>query len=478
MAKVFFIFSLFFYGLSFGQISFDKTEHDFGDLYSGDQRFVDVYLKNNSDKVAFILSVDKPMEVFYIQKGAMIDPDSSTVIRFQVNKRSKGRFNYEIPVFTSDKNEPTLVSLKGSIKELPSNQNNFTACPNFGQSPAQGNPLDFKLIVETVDKETREKLGRSTVAIIQNGSPLGKWKTQMNGRFTTKIPLGITYFYATHTGYNPAELGQYVNFKQNKVTLELTKSKEIVADLPDVTEPELPEVEEEEQNETELSEPEAVDLEELIVENEIENTHTLSEVPPSFNELDKNNFDPSLFKPVNVVFVVDVSSSMRQADRLELLKYSMNQLVQMLRPQDKIGLVSYATNTQVLLKPTSGENKEEILEIIQDLKAKGLTAGGAGIKLGYKQAKRNFIKDGKNQVIIVTDGAFNRNSDNYKRYIKRFLRKDISLSVVGIKSNERSEESMREAAELGEGRFILIEKLADAQSHLKQEIRLAAFRYE
>jgi Ca-activated chloride channel family protein len=478
MNRIIFIFSLLLHGVSFTQVSFDKTEHDFGDLYVGDQRFVDVYLKNNSNKVEFILSVDKPMEVVYIQKGAMMNPDSSTVIRFQVNKRSKGRFNYKIPVFTSDKDEPTFVSLKGNIKELPSNQNNFTACPNFGQSPAEGNPLDFKLVVETIDKETREKLGKSTVAIIQNGTPLGKWKTQTNGRFTTKIPLGVTYFYATHTGYYPAELGEYVNFKRNKVTLELTRSKELIAEKTDEPEPEIKDENEVDEQEEEVSEPESVNLEELIVEETPKEETPTNEAPPSFTELDKNNFDPSLFKPVNVVFVVDVSSSMRQADRLELLKYSMNQLVDMLRPQDKIGLVSYATNTTVLLKPTSGENKEEILAIIQDLKAKGLTAGGAGIKLGYKQAKRNFIEDGKNMVIIVTDGAFNRNSDDYKRYIKRYLRKDIALSVVGIKSNERSEESMREASELGEGRFILIEKLADAQNNLKQEIRLAAFRYE
>lgn len=472
-----FIFSsiLFFPLFCFGQIIFDKTTHDFGDLYSGDQRFVDIYLKNKTDDVAFILSVDKPMEVVYIQRRAIMSPDSSTIIRFQVNQRKKGRFSYKIPVFTSDQDEPTIITLKGSIKELPSNQNNFTACPNFGQAPAEGNPLDFKLIVETIDKETKEKLGKSTVAIIQNGSPLGKWKTQSNGRFTTKIPLGITYFYATQSGYNPAEMGEYVNFKRNKITLELTKNKSSEEDLAEVEEVENTE---EQETSEDISSPEEVDLDNLIIENEVEKIDTTSELPPNFKELDKDNFDPTHFKPINVVFVIDVSSSMRQADRLELLKYSMSQLVEMLRPQDKIGLVSYATNANVLLKPTSGEHKDEIKEIIQDLKAKGLTAGGAGIKLGYKQAKRNFIKDGKNQVIIVTDGAFNRNSGNYKRYIKRFLRKDITLSVVGIKSNEKSEESMKEAAKLGEGRFILIEKLADAQNNLKQEIRLAAFRYE
>ncbi|MEX2485454.1 MAG: VWA domain-containing protein [Brumimicrobium sp.] len=463
------------------QIVFDKTVHDFGELSEGSARYVDFYLKNESNETAFILSVDKPMEVVYIQKAAMITPDSTSVIRFQINQRKKGRFNYKIPVFTSDKKEPTVITLKGNLIALPKDDNNFAACPDFNQSPSNGNPMDFKLTVETIDKSTGEKLDNSIVALIQNGSPIGKWKTNSNGKFTTKVPLGITYFYATHSGYLPAELGTYVNFKRNKVTLELEKldSEEVIAEKsPEPEEEEKEEVKKEElENDNPQNESEDIEIEDIIVEEEDEE-EIEEEVPPSFKELDKENFDPEHFMPINVVFVVDVSSSMRQADRLELLKYSLTQLVKMLRPEDKIGLVSYATNANVLLKPTSGENKEEINEIVKDLKASGLTAGGEGIKLGYRQAKRNFIKNGKNQVIIITDGAFNKNSGNYKRYIKRYLRKDITLTVVGIKSNERSEESMKEAAELGDGRFVLIEKLADAQQNLKQEIRIAAFKYD
>src|SRR5690554_1638674 len=73
----------------------------------------------------------------------------------------------------------------------------------------------------------------------------------------------------------------------------------------------------------------------------------------------------------------------------------------MLRPQDKIGLVSYASNAQVLLAPISGDRKEEITDEVKKLKASGLTAGGAGIKLGYKQARKNMIKDGQNHLIII-----------------------------------------------------------------------------
>src|SRR5690554_5860097 len=149
--------------LSFTQIVFDKTKHDFGEINANDSRYVDIYLKNTTGKDAFILSVKKPIEVVYIQRSAFISPDSSSVIRFQINKKTKGKFSYTIPVYTSDKNEPTNITLKGEIVSLPDRTTNFTACPSFGQEPAQGNPLDFSLTVNTIDKETGEKLDNSKV---------------------------------------------------------------------------------------------------------------------------------------------------------------------------------------------------------------------------------------------------------------------------------------------------------------------------
>lgn len=460
-----------------GQITFDKTSHNFGDIEANEPRYVDIHLKNKTSEDAFILSVDNPREVVFIQKSAFIAPDSSSVLRFQINKKTTGRFLYTIPVFTSDREKATEIQLKGKINSLPVKNNSFTACPTFGQQPSQGNPLEFTLTVRTIDKETKEKLSNSTVAILQNGTAIGKFKTRSNGQFKEKIPLGISYFYATHSGYLPAEKGAYINFKNNLIILELTPKKE-----PEIEDPIVEEIEEE-------VEPE--DTTEIIIEAEPQEKETTAglvvdvdtlmkpeETPSKFSELDKDNFDAAYFKPINIVFVIDVSYSMRHLDRLQLLKTSLSRLVEMLRPEDKIGLVSYATKTSVLLKPTTGDNKEEINKIVSEIKASGRTAGGAGIKLGFRQARRNRIKEGKNHVIVITDGAFNQDSGNYRRYIKRNLRWwSISFSVVGIKSKERSENNMREAAQLGEGRFLKIEKLKDAKSNLKQEIRKAAFRY-
>jgi len=80
-------------------------------------------------------------------------------------------------------------------------------------------------------------------------------------------------------------------------------------------------------------------------------------------------------------------------------------------------------------------------------------------------------------VIIITDGAFNRDSDDYKRYVRKNRRKGINFSVVGIKNKERDQEEMMEAAELGGGHYVPIFGLADAQNNLKQEIRMLTFKH-
>ena len=162
---------------------------------------------------------------------------------------------------------------------------------------------------------------------------------------------------------------------------------------------------------------------------------------------------------------------------MELMKYSLNQLVDMLRPQDKIGLVTYSSYADVLLPPTTGGNKTDIKEKVEELKAFGYTSGGTGIKLGFKQANRAKIDDGTNHVIIITDGAFNRNSDDYKKYVKKYAKKGINFSVVGIKNKPIDEGEMREAAELGKGHYVPIMGLSDARENLRREIRLLSYKF-
>jgi Ca-activated chloride channel family protein len=458
---------------SFGQLVFDKKNYDFGDLYAYDYRHVDFHIKNTGNTVAYLLTVKKPIEIVYQISSSKIQPDSSIVLRIQVNQLKKGSFSYKIPVYLSAANDPVELIVHGTIKEpIQQGGGDFTSCPDFNQRPSDGNPMDFKLKIVTIDEATKEVIPNTQVVMLQNGTPIGKWQTNYNGVIEQQVPLGLSYFFAKHPTYEATELGAYVNIQRNYIVIPLRKK---------VTLPEEQEnvilIEEAPANDNADS-VEIVDqlLEFLIATDSQKDRENKEEQTPSpLETIARNNFDASLFKPINVVFVIDVSSSMNQADRLELMKFSLLELADMLRPQDRISLVAYATNARVLLPSVSGSEKETIKTHVKELKASGLTAGGEGIKLGFKQARKNFISEGENHVIIITDGGFNRASGDYKKVIQKNLEKGVTLSVVGIKNNEKAAANMREAASFGNGNYIPIHGLIDAKENLREEIRKRTF---
>ncbi|MFT5779131.1 MAG: Ca-activated chloride channel family protein [Crocinitomicaceae bacterium] len=457
----------------YGQVEFSMIKHDFGSLEPYSARYVDLKLSNKGSKQEWLLSVKKTSEVTYIVSKQIIEKDSSIIVRLHVNPSKKGKFSYVIDVFTSDRGEATKVKLTGSMNEIAQDGSNMmTACPSFSQSAGGRNPNKFDLTVVTIDKITREPLSKSKVTMLQGGQPVWTNHTDKKGSIKEEATLGLSYFYAQHEGYYPAELGAYVNFKRNYIVVELERGAivappivpedtiELIAELP--PEPEII---------IEINEELEVDL-----STSIDTSDLTTEAPPELAELDPDDFNDRDFRPVNVVFVLDVSSSMQQVDKIELMKYALFQLTDMIRPQDKMGIVTYASDARVLLTPTFGTNKEKIREEVTNLRAFGYTSGGEGIKLGYKQAYRARLVDGVNHVIVITDGAFNRNSDDYKRYVKKYHKKGITLSVVGIKNKSVDEEEMRDAATLGGGHYIPIFGLADARHNLRQEIRLLTFK--
>ena len=466
-----FLFFLLLQTVAFSQIVFDKTKHDFGDLEAYDDRFIDIVLTNKGQKKEYVLSVKKPFEVNYIVNGKFMEKDSSIILRMQVNPKVKGKFSYDVDVFVSDRAEPVKVKLVGNLKELPQNDlSAFTACPDFSSRPGGKSSNEFQLTVVTIDKENKNELQNSKVTMIQNGSPLWTNLTDKNGRIKEEAQLGFSYFYASHEAYKPAELGAYINFQRNYIVLELEKDPSYSIPVPIQNPPLEPNIVVEEKN----PEPPIL-IEELKKE---ETTEFIEKVPIDLAKLDPNDFSEEHFAPVNVVFVLDVSSSMSQGEKMELMKYSLYQLTDMLRSGDRMGIVTYSDDSRVLLAPTSGSNKEDINKQVEALKASGMTAGGEGIKLGYKQALKNFIPNGVNQIIVITDGAFNRSSDDYTKHVKKYKKKGIHMSVVGIKIKDVDKVKMEESASLGGGRLVPIMKLADAQNNLKQEIRFSAFKKE
>lgn len=175
----------------------------------------------------------------------------------------------------------------------------------------------------------------------------------------------------------------------------------------------------------------------------------------------------------NLVFLIDVSGSMRADDKLPLVKRSLRMLVDQLRPMDRVAIVVYAGSAGLVLESTSGRSKDEILAAIERLEAGGSTAGGAGLRLAYRVARENLRRDGNNRVILATDGDFNvgESSDAAMvRLIEEKREEGTFLTVLGFGTGNLQSEKMQSLAQHGNGNYAYIDRLAEARKIFINEI--------
>ena len=176
--------------------------------------------------------------------------------------------------------------------------------------------------------------------------------------------------------------------------------------------------------------------------------------------------------PSNLVFLIDVSGSMQDANKLPLVKASMQMLVDQLREEDHVAIVVYAGAAGLVLPSTPGTDKIKIKQAIQSLEAGGSTAGGAGIKLAYATAKKHFNKEGNNRVILCTDGDFNvgaSSDDAMERLIEEERKSGVFLTVLGYGMGNYQDAKMQKLADKGNGNHAYIDQINEAKKVLVNE---------
>lgn len=174
----------------------------------------------------------------------------------------------------------------------------------------------------------------------------------------------------------------------------------------------------------------------------------------------------------NLVFLIDVSGSMSDDNKLPLLKKSLKLLVNQMREEDHVAIVVYAGAAGEVLPSTSGKDKEKIIDALENLSAGGSTAGGAGIQLAYKLAKMNFIKDGNNRVILATDGDFNVGASSDKAMedlIEEKRDEGVFLTVLGFGMGNYKDSKMEVLADKGNGNHAYIDNILEAKKVLVTE---------
>lgn len=177
--------------------------------------------------------------------------------------------------------------------------------------------------------------------------------------------------------------------------------------------------------------------------------------------------------PANLVFLVDVSGSMDRRDGLPLVQGTLKLLVDQLRPQDRVALVTYAGDAQVVLESTAGSEKAKIRAAIDQLAAGGSTAGESGIQLAYQQAQQSFIGKGINRILLATDGDFNVGISDFetlKQLAADKRQSGVSLTTLGFGTDNYNEQLMEQLADAGDGNYAYIDNLREARKVLVEQL--------
>lgn len=182
--------------------------------------------------------------------------------------------------------------------------------------------------------------------------------------------------------------------------------------------------------------------------------------------------------PLNLVFLIDTSGSMNQAEKLPLLKQSFRLMLAQLRPEDQVAIVTYAGSAGEVLEPTAAGDRATILAALDRLAAGGSTAGQAGLQQAYATAEAMTEKGEVSRVILATDGDFNvgiSNPDALKDYIAKKRDSGTYLSVLGFGRGNLDDATMQALAQNGNGTAAYIDTLSEAQKVLVDQLTGALF---
>jgi Mg-chelatase subunit ChlD len=418
-------------------VKFSTEIVDFGKIASVQYPAKTVEFTNLSGENLAILVVEKSADVKAGYEHKFIEPGGKGLISLFYEAGKIGPFSEQIKIFTNLDNEPYILTLRGicvSIEECFPDKSN----------------LNLRNIT-VVNKITQQPIGNAQVSFIHNfkeSNPI-ICKTDKTGHAVKELPIGQYNAKSEVSGYKLYNQDFYLPRSQPNILIELIPQQTVsVAQIPE--------------------EPATKPYSTATGEKEIPKITSV--------ELPEDKYAAN-----NIVLLLDVSSSMRNNGKFSLLQQSVNNLILILRPIDNVSLITYAGNATVVLEGISGNEKEKIMEVVQNLNAYGITQGVKGLNTAYDLASKKYIANGNNQIILATDGEFsekNVTDEYYQNFISGYSAKGIKLSILGFGVNEEAIGRMKKMTSSGNGSYIHVGSEKYVKDVLINDVKTMSFMDE
>lgn len=434
---------LLFNLLSFAQLVVDNSTFNYGhiELFNNDTAYFQ--LQNNSSKTIYLLPTEPKENIQVLCNSKSILPGESMKIGIVYYTNKKGNFKETIPLYFSHQAQPMTLTITGNIKKI--NETALNTCPSIENSKPLINRVPLSVIVK--DKETNVVLDHCSVEVQRKKQTFNCLSASNLNYYICNVEYGNLQFTASKEGYIPQTVPYNYNADNNFCIIYLQK-------------------------------PEFKPLtKDSIITNKQTTTEIIEETKPYTPIVYKidSGFNSTQYKPNHLIFVIDVSGSMRDSTKLNYLIKSIKELVSVLRPNDYISLITYASRPKLLLEKVNGNNKQQVYTILDSLKAFGHSLGSDALFTAYSLAKQHFIEGGNNQIFLASDGLFNGSKFNEKELQKmvekEYNNNQIKLTTIGFGRDEAALQFLEQLSNKGHGQFITIKIMPADKDLLIEEVK-------
>lgn len=467
------------------KLKFEKKKIDHGsvdDWANPPARFV--FTNNGYSNLSF-LPTFHTQDLLVVLPKKPVPPRAKAEILVYYYTADRGAFSKNVEIYSNFDTKPLKLTVKGDIKSFSSSAH--LSCP--GAPPVDDPVAIYEQKVLVFDAETGKPIQGAKVQFKADKKEKYTDRTLKGGFALVEMPPGLYSMEVSMTEYYPHFDSGYINRSTGTISVELRPKPKPVEETAAVPKkekatpvapqtPQPPRFKEatKENNEPVVKEkPKAKEkpaeaVEPVVVRQE-EPEEPEEPAIPEFDER-TGRLSEAVFQPNNIVFLIDVSLSMRDDNKLEELKSSMIRLADRLRDIDQLTIITYNNRSAVAMQTTNADEKAKIKEVIDGLVPKGSTRGVKGLEKAYRTAQENFIFSGNNQIILATDGKFSEvdtDDKSFYRIVKNGAKDGVILSVLGFGQDKKAASVMGKLARSGKGSYFAVTR-GDGEQVLLEEI--------